>query len=102
MRAEEVLAGLTELASRMGVEVRIEPFELRIAGKGGLCRIAGRPVVLVDAALPVVDQVGVLGEALGALRPTFVPMPLRPYLRTGHGPVRALLRLRPLAQARSR
>ena len=102
MRADEVLSDLTDLAARMGVEVRIEPFELRIVGKGGLCRIAGRPVVLVDARLSLVDQVGVIGEALGALRPKLVPIALRPYLRTGHGPVRALLRLRPLASARAR
>jgi hypothetical protein len=100
LRAEEVLLGLTELAARLGVEVRIEPFELKLAGKGGLCRIAGRAVVLVDARLALVDQLGVLGQALGLLDPNDVPSALRPYLRTGHGPVRTQLRLRPLARAR--
>lgn len=97
-----VLAGLIDLAARLGVEIRIEPFELKIAGKGGLCRIGDRRVVLVDANLALVDQLGVIGEALGALQPRDVPLHLRPYLRSGHGPVRALLQLRPLAQARAR
>lgn len=101
MTPDEVLVALIELAGRLGVRVRIEPFELRVAGRGGLCRVDGRAMILVDAKLAKVDQVGVVGEALGALRPLDVPASLRSYLERGHGRVRALVALRPLARARA-
>ncbi|MBX3258694.1 MAG: hypothetical protein KIS78_10655 [Labilithrix sp.] len=97
-----VLVGLKALAVEAGVEVRIEPFASAMAGKGGLCRIKGRRVILVDEKLGVVEQIGVLGEALGRLLPRerAVPSELLPYLRTGHGKVGRLLRPRPLARGR--
>ncbi|MBX3203291.1 MAG: hypothetical protein KF850_39945 [Labilithrix sp.] len=97
-----ILGGLKALAAEAGVEVRIEPFALAMAGKGGLCRIEGRRVILVDEKLGLVEQIGVLGEALGRLLPrerTVAPE-LVPYLRTGHGRVGRLLRPRPLARGR--
>jgi hypothetical protein len=102
MTAEEVLVALTQMALRLGVEVRIEPFEHRIVGApgGGLCRVDGRTLVLVDAKLALIDQVGILGQAIGALRPLEVPSTLKAYVRTGHGPVRTLIRPRPLARTR--
>lgn len=98
---EEVLAALTELAERAGIDVRVEPFALKILGKGGLCRVGGRPVILVDAALGVLEQVGVVGLALGGadLRRVFVPRTLISYLKTGHGPIARVPHLRPLARA---
>ena len=99
---EGVLAGLIELAAGAGIEVRIEPFELKMAGKGGLCRIKRRTVILVDAKLSLLEQLGVVGEALGRALPksTRVADGLVPYLKTGHGKVRALVRPRPLARGR--
>jgi hypothetical protein len=99
---DTVLAGLLTLANEVGIEVRIEPFELKMAGKGGLCRVRKRPVILVDAALGVPDQVGVIGEALGKAIPKSAPVPpdLLPYLRTGHGKVGRLYQPRPLARGR--
>lgn len=96
-------AALHKLAEDLGIAVRVEPFELRMAGKGGVCKIGGRYVVLIDAKLPIVEQIGVLGEALGKVVPRGfdVPEALRPYLRTGHGAVGKLLRPRPLARVRS-
>ncbi|MBX3206835.1 MAG: hypothetical protein KF764_17325 [Labilithrix sp.] len=97
-----VLSGLTALARQVGVEVRIEPFALAMAGKGGLCRIEGRRVILVDEKLGVVEQIAIVGEALGRVLPKSTPVPpdLVPYLRTGRRRVARLLRLRPLARGR--
>ncbi len=97
-----ILTGLRELAHQLGIEVRIEPFELKMAGKGGLCRLRGRRIILVDEKLGVVEQVGVVGEALGRVVPrdAAVPLALLPYLRTGHRKVLPLLRPRPLARGR--
>lgn len=95
-----VLSELEELAREAQILVRIEPFALTMSGKGGLCRIDERRVILVDAKLSVLDQVGVVGEALGRALPRGVRVPerLAPYLETGHGKVRPLLRPRPLAR----
>ena len=99
---QAVLTGLRGLAHQLGIEVRIEAFELKMAGKGGLCRLRGRRIILVDEKLGVVEQVGVVGEALGRVVPegAAVPLDLLPYLRTGHRKVLPLLRPRPLARGR--
>lgn len=103
---DEAIRALSEVAAQAGVEVRIEPFTLALAGKGGLCRIEGRLVVLVDAKLGVLEQAGVLGEALGeALHEVDVdgleiPPAVEAYLRTGHGEVKALVRPRPLVRVK--
>lgn len=107
MRPDAVLRSLCTLAERAGVEIRIEPFEAILGKKGGLCRIEGRPVILVDARLALLDQVGVVGQALGALDlGGAVPVNLVTYLETGHGRVKPLPRpivaLRPLARGRPR
>lgn len=105
MTAAEVVRELVALAEMVGIEVRIEAFGLRpIAGKGGLCRIRDRQVILVDAALRPVEQAGVIGQALGTvdLGEVAVPGELRPFLRTGHAGVKALVRPRPLARGRPR
>ena len=103
---DAVLEALRDLATRAGIEVRIEPFAAKLAlGKGGLCRVGGRPIIFVDAALGLLEQVGVVGLGLGAanLRGLFVPKPLVTYLKTGHGPIAPrpapVAHLRPLARA---
>jgi hypothetical protein len=99
---QAVLDALCELAGRVGIEIRIEPFELKMTGKGGLCRINEQRVILVDARMPILEQVGVIGQALGKVVPKGVPIPvaLVPYLETGHGKVSRLFRPRPLARGR--
>lgn len=99
----EAVRALVELAAQAGIEVRIEAFGLKqLAGKGGLCRIRGKKVVLVDAALGPVEQAGVIGEALGSLdlRGLTVPPELEHFLKRGHARVRPLARPRPLARGR--
>lgn len=100
--AQDALTALTELAARAGIAVRIERFQLELAGKGGLCRLDGKAVILVDAKLGTVEQAGVVGLALGRadLGPIPVPDDLRSWLRTGHAPLRPVLRPKPLARTR--
>jgi len=98
--SDEAIEALSDLAAHAGVEVRVEPFESALAGKGGLCRIDGRPVILVDAQLGSLEQAGVVGVALGsflghATREIPVPAGLTSYLTTGHGPIRPLARSKP-------
>lgn len=98
MGGEQTVLALSALAKKAGIEVRIEPFGLKqLAGKGGLCRIRGRRVILVDAALGPLEQAGVIGQALGSLSlRVAVPDDLLPFLRTGHAKVRPIVRPRPL------
>jgi hypothetical protein len=99
---EEVVRALTAVAAQAGVEVRVERFHLTLAGSGGLCRIEGQHVILVDAKLGVLEQAGIIGEALAQvdLSDIDIPGPIGAYIRTGHGEVHPLMRLRPLARVR--
>jgi hypothetical protein len=58
---------LIRVAARLGVEVRVEPFETPAAGAGGFCRFQGRALVLLDARAPRSDRVRALARALGRL-----------------------------------
>ncbi len=104
MKPSDVLCALIDVAAKANIEVRVERFELALAGKGGLCRIAGRHVLLVDAKLSPLDQAGVVGQALGMLELDLdaldVPRSVRAYIETGHAEVKSLLRPRPLARVR--
>jgi hypothetical protein len=75
-----VLAELEALAARLGVMVRAEPFggEL-LEGKGGLCRLHGVPLVVMDARLGTEDRIAVLAAALATfdLDGVFVPPVVR-------------------------
>jgi UDP-N-acetylmuramate dehydrogenase len=63
----ELLDELVRVATRLGVEVRIEPFETPPARGGGRCVVAGREVILLDARAPLGDRVGALASALADL-----------------------------------
>ncbi len=60
-----LLAELEALASRLGVEVRREPFgKGLLEGRGGLCWVKGKPLVVMDEKLQVAERIGVLAGAL--------------------------------------
>jgi hypothetical protein len=59
------MAELRALASRLEIVVRVEPLESALSETGGgLCRVRGQPLVLIDASLPLLDQIDVLAGAL--------------------------------------
>lgn len=79
----KTLKELEILARKLGARIRYEAIELPGGdvglGRGALCRIAGRPVILCDARLPVVDKVSVLAEAIATygVVPIHLPRALR-------------------------
>ena len=84
----EILSELEKLALRIGVTVRFEPFKTRSerpAAKGGLCRLRGTPLIVIDTALPLMDKIGILSEALSAfdLEAIYLPAILRTRVRAG-------------------
>ncbi len=65
MEASELLAKLVEALENLGVEVCFETFsEEDFCRVGGACRIAGRPVVLVDRRLGIAEKTGLLAKTL--------------------------------------
>jgi hypothetical protein len=60
-----VLAELEALAARMGIAVRAEPFGSGLLqGRGGLCWVHGKPLVVMDASMGMPDRIAVLAGAL--------------------------------------
>jgi hypothetical protein len=60
-----VLAELEALAARLGVAVRVEPFGQGVMqGRGGLCWLDGKALVVMDDKLAVTDRIAVLARAL--------------------------------------
>ena len=55
--------------------MRVERFDHPLAGKGGLCRIEGVLVVLVDAKLGALEPLSVIGEALAGLELDGIAVP---------------------------
>ena len=65
MTPPRLLLELEALAGRLGIAIRAEPFGKGVlSGRGGLCRVRGSPVVMMDASLPVPDRIAVLAGAL--------------------------------------
>lgn len=75
---------LEDLAQRLGVEIRYESPWKGGAHAGGLCRVRGELVILVDASAPVVERIAVLCEALSSLDldAVFLPPALRAKIRS--------------------
>lgn len=76
---------LNELAGRLGVQVRLERLEdgEGFAVRGGLCRVGGQPVAIVDQRLAPAGRARQLAAALAGLELEGVSMvpALREFLR---------------------
>ena len=58
---------LLRVAEKLGVEVRIEPFETPAIAGGGLCLFRGEILALLDACAPLTGRVVALAQALSQL-----------------------------------
>ena len=77
---------LCAVASKLGIEVREEPFAEDTRSKGGLVRIGEKVMFIVDAGLPVSQRTLLLARELRNRDTEAVSM--QPYLRkiiTGEG-----------------
>ncbi len=97
-----MLLELEALAARLGIAIRAEPFDPgALGGRGGLCRVHGRPVVVMDASLATPERIALLAAALGRfdLDALFVSPLVRARIdsaRAGRSAVPAAPRLVPL------
>ena len=75
MQDQEVLEQLEELVLQLGLELRWEEGEFT----GGICRLRGQKILLVNRSLPPLDKVRVLCRELSQadLSRTFVLPALR-------------------------
>lgn len=64
MEPERLLQELVDVASKLGVDVRVEPLKAGHFGSGGLCRLRGKSLVLLDSKSTLVDRVLTLADAL--------------------------------------
>jgi putative aminopeptidase FrvX len=64
---ERLLAELFRAAEKLGIEVRIEPFDTGGTSAGGICKLRGKRVVLIDASASVAEQASALAEVLSNL-----------------------------------
>jgi hypothetical protein len=64
---ERLLDELLTVARRLGIEVRVEAFHGGIRTSGGLCRLRGRVLVLIDQRLGVFERTRTLADALSEL-----------------------------------
>jgi hypothetical protein len=62
-----LLDELLRAAGRLGVPVRIEPFDTPAGGGGGLCTLRGEPLIVLDARAPLWDRARALARALAVL-----------------------------------
>lgn len=67
MTPDAVFQELLDFAGQVGLSVRVESFLGRAAGPGGLCKLRGQWVLLVNESAPAVERVGVVADALAPL-----------------------------------
>ena len=103
LQPNELAQALEALAARLGIPIRYEAMDRTVSqgrSSGGLCRLRGQPMILVDQALGMRDRVAVLAQALGNfdLDGIYLPPVVRATIRA-HGRAR-VLEPRPLARTK--
>ena len=87
MTDAQLLQTLEAVADDLGVEIRREDLE---GSRGGLCRLRGRPCILVDRDLTLPERVDLVARSLARLPLDGVYMPpvVREYVEERTAPPR--------------
>jgi hypothetical protein len=105
----KLLSVLEQTAARLGVEIRYELLaQTQVHGSGGgLCRVRGRHLILVDERLGNEDRIAIIARALGSfdletlyLTPAVRDAIAAQALRTSAAPRAPPQPIRPLARVR--
>jgi hypothetical protein len=70
-----MLSELETVAARLGVVLRVEQLGDELGARGGLCRLRGRSLILIDASLSLTERIAVLAGALSAFDVSLIHMP---------------------------
>jgi hypothetical protein len=105
MQPSELVSALEAIAAKLGVPIRYDVFDPGLAKRrsvGGLCRLRGQPIIVLDASLDAREHVATLAHALAAfdLGAMYLPPPVRRTIRA-HDKARVMAP-RPLARVKPR
>jgi hypothetical protein len=105
MQPSELVSALEALAARLGVPIRYDVFDRGLVkGRscGGLCRLRGQPIIVLDATLDAREHIATLAHALATfdLDAIYLPPVVRRTIHA-HGKTRVLAP-RPLARVKPR
>ena len=106
MDAHRLFDELLAAARRLQLDVRVEPLLARSSSGGGLCKVGGRTLVVIDENAPLPDRSAALAKALGHfdLETIYLPPEVRRFIRRGtavepgSASLRGIHRARPRAQ----
>jgi len=103
LQPTQLVSALEAVAARLGIAVRYEPMDRALSQRqpgGGLCRLRGQPIILIDPQLTPRERIALLAEALGTfdLENIYVPPLVRATIRA-QGSARVLEPI-PLARAK--
>ncbi len=70
MTDEAILGELEAIADKLQVQVRYEPLDSR----GGLCRVRGETIIIMNESLPVEEKVRVIAGELSNFKTTGIFM----------------------------
>jgi hypothetical protein len=99
----QLVSALEAVAARLGIAVRYEVMDRTLSPRqsgGGLCRLRGQPMILLDADLSARERIAILAQALATfdLDGIYLPPLVRSTIRA-HGSTH-VLEPRPLARAK--
>ncbi|HWA78210.1 MAG TPA: hypothetical protein VG937_38005 [Polyangiaceae bacterium] len=75
MTPDVLLSELLRIASEIGLEIRSVGLRRKQSGPGGLCTINGRPVVILNERMSVIDRGTALADALAGRDLSGIDMP---------------------------
>ena len=58
------LSLLEELADKLGIPIRYETIKDELTGLGGLCRVDGEFILIIDSTAAVEEKIRIMTEAL--------------------------------------
>jgi len=83
MKLDELCAELESVARQLSVEVSYEDLRWEgITGRGGLCRVRGKPLIIINKALPKRERARILARELSRLDLSrlFIPPAVRQWI----------------------
>ncbi|MCC6556465.1 MAG: hypothetical protein IT372_26185 [Polyangiaceae bacterium] len=111
MELPRLLDELTRAAERVGIAVRTEPFDPHLSDasrrRGGLCKVLGRRIILVDENASLPDKIATVAAALAQVDleavylPPIVRATIGAYGQAGTPPPRGPRLLAPARARRS-
>ncbi|HMR76685.1 MAG TPA: hypothetical protein PKD61_16305, partial [Polyangiaceae bacterium] len=64
MEPRTLVDELAKVARGLGIEVRVVAMRLPTRGAGGLCRVKGKSMILLDQKQAAIDRAGTIAECI--------------------------------------